>query len=66
MNTPQGLNELETRLVQHVHAANYQPVKPRVIARQLKIHSSKLALLRRTIKSLVHKGLLLYGDRHLV
>ncbi|MDP7205351.1 MAG: hypothetical protein QGH11_07280, partial [Pirellulaceae bacterium] len=66
MNIPEGLNELESRLVAHVNAAHYQPVKPRVIARQLKIPRDKLAQLRRTIKSLVRKGHLLYGDRHLV
>ncbi|MFP6753398.1 MAG: hypothetical protein VB855_17075, partial [Pirellulaceae bacterium] len=66
MNIPEGLNELESRLVAHVNAAHYQPVKPRVIARQLQIPRDKLAQLRRTIKSLVRKGHLLYGDRHLV
>ncbi len=66
MNIPEELNELESRLVAHVNAAHYQPVKPRVIARQLQIPRDKLAQLRRTIKSLVRKGHLLYGDRHLV
>jgi ribonuclease R len=63
---PEGLSELESRLVQHVNAAHYQPVKPRVIARQLQIPRDELSMLRRTIKSLVRKGHLTYGDRHLV
>jgi ribonuclease R len=66
VNKTEELNDLESTLVRHVHAANYQPVKPRVIARQLRIPRDKLALLRRTIKSLVRKGHLLYGERHLV
>ena len=66
MKLPEGLSELESRLVQHVNAAHYQPVKPRVIARQLQIPRDELSMLRRTIKSLVRKGHLTYGDRHLV
>ena len=49
MKLPEGLSELESRLVQHVNAAHYQPVKPRVIARQLQIPRDELSMLQRTI-----------------
>jgi ribonuclease R len=59
-------HDLESRILQHVHAANYQPVKPRVIARQLNLSDDGVRDLRRAIKKLVKKGKLAFGVNHLV
>ena len=57
---------LEQQVRQHVQAANYQPVKPKVIARQLSIPEDRFPELRRAIKKLVKRGELVYGPKHRV
>ena len=57
---------LEQQIRQHVQAANYQPVKPKVIARQLEIPEDRFPELRRTIKKLIKRGELVYGPKHRV
>ena len=57
---------LEQQVREHVQAANYQPVKPKVIARQLKIPEDRFPELRRTIKKLIKRGDLVYGPKHRV
>ena len=58
--------ELQARIVEHVRGDNYQPVKPRVIAKQLDIPEESVRDLRRAIKKLVKKGKLAFGPGHLV
>ena len=57
---------LEQQVRQHVQAANYQPVKPKVIARQLSLPEDRFPELRRVIKKLVKRGHLVYGPKHRV
>ncbi|MCO6457833.1 MAG: ribonuclease R, partial [Pirellulaceae bacterium] len=61
-----NLSELQERILRHVQTATYQPVKPRVIARQLDLPEDQLRDVRRAIKKLVKKGQLAYGPQHLV
>lgn len=58
--------ELEQRVLAHVLAPNYRPVKPRVIASQLDLDESQRAELKRVVKKLVKSGKLSYGSSHLV
>ena len=58
--------ELADRIIQHVYRANYQPVKPKVILRQLDLPEDDYRTLIRTIKRLVQQGELVYGANHLV
>ena len=58
---------LEERLLAHVHRPQYQPVKPKVIARQLGLHTDdEKRQLKRAIKRLVKRGHLEYGRNHVV
>lgn len=58
--------ELADRILQHVYRSNYQPVKPKVILRQLDLPEDDYRTLIRTIKRLVQQGQLVYGANHLV
>ena len=58
--------EFTQKLLDHVNRENYRPVKPRVIAKQLKLSAEELPQLKKTIKRLVRDGLLAYGPKHLV
>ena len=58
--------DLESRILDHVNQPNYQPVKPRVIAKKLGIAADNLADFKRVLKRLVKQGRLAYGASHLV
>ena len=58
--------ELPQLLLDHVLRDNYKPVKPRVIAKQLKLAAEDLPALKKAIKRLVRQGRLKYGPKHLV
>jgi len=45
---------------------NYQPVKPRVIAKKLGLPKERIAEVRKAVKKLAKKGKLAYGANHLV
>jgi ribonuclease R len=49
-----------------VAAADYRPVKPRIIARNLRLAKDQADEVKRVIKRLVHHGQLAYGANHLV
>ncbi|MGE0610282.1 MAG: ribonuclease R [Pirellulales bacterium] len=57
---------LEQRLLAHVNQPNYQPVKPRVIAKKLGLNAEQAIQLRRAVKKLVQEGKIGYGSNHLV
>jgi ribonuclease R len=59
-------SDLARRILQHVGHPNYRPVKPRVIAKQLKVPKEDHALLKREIKRLVKEGKISFGANHLV
>ncbi|HKD35507.1 MAG TPA: ribonuclease R [Pirellulales bacterium] len=58
--------DLENQILQFVGRQNYQPVKPRVIAKKLGIGRDDLADFKRMLKRLVKTGRLAYGASHLV
>src|SRR3954447_9572784 len=58
--------KLEPIVLAHVLAAKYQPVKPRVIAKQLGLPSEQHKALKLAIKRLAKAGKLDYGAGHLV
>ena len=59
-------SDLARRVLAHVQRANYRPVKPRVIAKQLKLPKEQHTQLKREIKRLVKSGRLTYGVNHVV
>ena len=60
------LSLLEQRILDHVQRPEYEPVKPRVIAKQLGMDHDELVELRRAVKRLVRQQKLSYGKSHLV
>jgi ribonuclease R len=58
--------EMEKRVLAFVCQADYKPVKPRGIARQLKLEEEQTRGLKHAIKHLVKTGQLSYGANHLV
>ena len=58
--------KLEPIVLAHVLGPNYQPVKPRVIAKQLKVPSEQHKALKLAIRRLVKAGKLVYGAGHIV
>lgn len=58
--------KLEPIVLAHVLRPNYQPVKPRVIAKQLSLPTDQHRALKLAIRRLVKAGKLVYGDKHLV
>ncbi len=58
--------ELERQIVNFVNRPGYQPVKPREIAKQLRLPADTSQEFRQAIKKLVKKGKLSYGANHLV
>ena len=57
---------LEEAVLAVVKDPGYQPVKPRGIAKKLKLDEDETRELKRVIKRLVKRGLLHYGANHLV
>ena len=45
---------------------NYRPLKPRQIAKRLRLPKDRAAEFKRTIKQMVRRGLLVYGANHLL
>jgi ribonuclease R len=57
---------LTSRILEHVNDANYQPVKPAVIAKQLGLAGEAVQELKKTIKRMVKAGEINWGPSHLV
>lgn len=58
--------KLEPLVLAHVLREQYQPVKPRVIAKQMKLPTEQHQALKIAIRRLVKQGKLSYGSGHLV
>jgi ribonuclease R len=58
--------DLEQSVLHYVSRPNYQPVKPRVIARKLGLDKEGEQRLKVAIKKLVKRGQLAWGAKHLV
>ncbi|WDI42798.1 ribonuclease R [Bremerella sp. P1] len=60
------IEEIEAKLLHHVNGPNYQPVKPKVIAKKLGLTEDDRKPFKRALKRLIRKGLVRYGANHLV
>jgi ribonuclease R len=60
------MSELREQILEHVLRANYQPVKPAVIAKQLGVVGEDVQQVKKAIKRLVKESRLAYGPSHLV
>lgn len=60
------LSELEDKILQLIQAEDYRPVKPRILAKQLKLSAAEAADVRRAVKKLSKQQKLKYGANHLV
>ena len=58
--------EMELKILALVDADGYQPVKPKVIARKLKLDAAGERDLKRAIKELVKRGKIAWGVKHLI
>jgi ribonuclease R len=58
--------DLREKVLQHVNAPNYQPVKPAVIAKKLGLTGDAAQEVKMTIKRLVKEKQMAYGPSHLV
>ncbi|HEV3418119.1 MAG TPA: RNB domain-containing ribonuclease, partial [Pirellulales bacterium] len=58
--------DLESKILEHVGQPNYQPVKPRVIAKKLGVGEDREREFKLVLKRLVKAGQLVYGASHLV
>lgn len=61
---PESPENLEERILAHLRGSNYHPVKPRVIAKQMRIPPEEMVEVRRAVKRLVKHGKIVYGPRH--
>ena len=57
---------LEIRVLKLVEADNYKPLKPKAIAKKLKLADDEQRPLKKAIKRLIKKGRLAWGPKHLV
>ena len=56
---------IEKRILDLVRQKNYQPLKPKAIAKKLKLSDEEREV-KRCIKRLIQKGHLKYGSKHMV
>ena len=59
-------HELQSAIVDLVNRPDYQPVKPRVIAKRLGLPKEEAADVRRAVKRLTRQGLVSYAANHIV
>ena len=58
--------ELQSSIADLVNHPDYQPVKPRIIAKRLGLPKEEAADVRRMVKRLVQQGLVTYASNHIV
>ena len=58
--------ELQSSVLDLVNRPDYQPVKPRIIAKRLGLPKEEVADVRRMVKRLVKLGLVSYASNHIV
>lgn len=67
MMVDQGeMESLERAVLKFVARANYVPVKPKTIAKQLNVHVDSRIEVTKAVKRLAKRGLLRYGGSHVV
>lgn len=58
--------ELEALIEKHVSRKGYRPVKPKVIAKKLRIEKEDMRDFKRALKRMIRSGKLAWGSKHLV
>ena len=66
MTKKSGTDKLEARILEMIASPNYQPVKPKVIAKKLGASKEEAEAIRKTVKRLVKQGKLAWGPKHIV
>ncbi len=66
MSDAETTSDLESLVLKYVRRPEYQPVKPRVIAKKLGLAADDVPRLKRAIKGLIKRGQLAWGEKHLV
>ncbi len=61
----QESNELEAAILKYISRQNYQPIKPKLLAKKLGLEEQTQEV-RQAIKKLVKRGQLAYGSKHVV
>lgn len=64
--SPLSESELRRRLLAFIDRPEYRPLKPRVIAKHLRLGEEDTIAMRRLIKRLIRSGDLIWGAKHLV
>ena len=59
-------SELGQSILNFIARAEYRPMKPRAIAKHLRVPEEQIADMKRVVKRLVRRGQLRYGSNHLV
>ncbi len=60
------MQDIEQQILEHVRRKGYQPVKARVLAKNLHVPKDRAADVKKAVKQLVRRGLLDYGSGRLV
>lgn len=58
--------ELQQRILELVNSPDYQPAKPRVIAKRLRLSAEQAEGIKRVVKRMARQGLLVYGGNRVV
>ena len=59
-------DDLEAKILTYIKRVGYQPIKPRVLAKNLGLDKEQAGELKHTVKRLVKNGVLAWGEKHLV
>ena len=62
---PENL-DLQQRVLEIVNQPNYQPVKPKVLAKKLALSKDEFKELRKILRKMVKRGQLIWGASHVV
>ena len=57
---------MQQRILDHVSKTDYQPVKPKALARKLGVHDDDYPEFRDALKALIRDGKVLFGPGHSV
>jgi ribonuclease R len=60
------MNDLETAVMAHLSKKNYQPLKPKPLAKKLGVPVGRYAEFRRVLRSLIKQGRIEIGKNHLL
>jgi ribonuclease R len=60
------MQDLETQVLTLVSKKGYQPVKPKALARKLRVPESRYGEFRKVLKSLIKQGTIELGKNHLI